>query len=143
MANYGRSAVSPDKSLLVNISYAAGVVRFYSVEGNTLKLKKDAIVKPLNYKVKGKDYENLEGMGFLAVAISDHYVYALYSGEKEDFKSPMPTGAKIYRYDYDGNLSNIYELESPTFTLAVDGEDKYLYSVADMKGYQINVYKLD
>ncbi len=142
MANYGRSAVSPDKSLLVNISFAAGVVRLYDVKGNTLKHKKDAVVKPLNYKVKGADYKNLEGMGFLALAISDKYVYALYSGEKEDFKSPMPMGSHVYRYDYDGELDAVYELSSPSFTLAVSDDDKQLYAITDQKGYSILVYNL-
>lgn len=141
-ANYGRSMVSPDKTLLVNISFAAGVVRFYDIKGNRLTHKKDAVVKPLNYSVKGNDYHNLEGLGFLALAISDKYVYALYSGEKENFSTPMPTGKQVYKYDYNGDLQAVYTLNAPTFTLAVSEDDKSLYTLTDHSGYSISAYSL-
>ena len=99
-------------------------------------------MKPLNYSVKGNDYHNLEGLGFLALAISDKYVYALYSGEKENFSTPMPTGKQVYKYDYNGDLQAVYTLNAPTFTLAVSEDDKSLYTLTDHSGYSISAYSL-
>lgn len=141
-ANFGKSVVSPNRKLLVNVVYAAGVLRFYEVKGNKIALKKDVVIKPLNYKVIGDDYKNLEGVGFLTVAISDKYVYALYSGEKENPKSPVPTASYVYKYDYDGNIKHIYKLDKPTVSLAVDAMDKNLYTIADDKGYNIYTYEI-
>lgn len=55
MANFGRSVVSSDKKILVNFSFAAGVLRFYDIKDGTLIHRKDAVVKPMNYKVKNDD----------------------------------------------------------------------------------------
>lgn len=141
-ANYGKSVVSPDKTLLVNITYAAGVLRFYSVKGNVLHHEKDAIVEPMDFKVKGTDYENNQGMGFLSAAISNKYVYAVYSGEKEDPNVPTPVGQYVYKYDYNGNLLNIYRLDKPTFSIVVDMNDKHVYTIVDDHGYKIYSYKM-
>ena len=50
MANFGRSIVSFDKKILVNLSYAAGVLRFYEIKDRALIHRKDAVVKPMNFK---------------------------------------------------------------------------------------------
>lgn len=36
----------------MNFSYAAGVLRFYDIKNGTLVHRKDAVVKPMNFKVK-------------------------------------------------------------------------------------------
>lgn len=142
MANLGRSSVSPNQKLLVNISFAAGVVRFYNIKNRTLSLYKDIIVKPMNYKEIKDDYQLQDGLGFLAVTISDKYVYALYSGEEEDFKSPMPKASYVYKYDYQGNLKDIYHLDKPTFTLAVKNDDSQLFTIVDVPNSNVFVYDL-
>ena len=141
-ANYGKSIVSPDKTLLVNVTYAAGVLRFYSVKGNVLHHAKDAVVEPMDYKVNGTDYENNHGMGFLSAAISDKFVYAVYSGEKENPDIPIPVGQYVYKYDYNGNLLDIYRLDKPTFSIAVDKNDKHIYTIVDDHGCKIYSYKM-
>lgn len=141
-ANFGKSVVSPNCKLLVNVTYAAGVLRFYNIDGNKLKHVKDAVICQMNYKVKGDDYVNESGMGFLSAAISKKYVYAIYSGEKEDVKSPVPSGKYVYKYDYSGNLINKYELDNATFSIAVAPDDSRLYTIADNKGYCIYTYSM-
>ena len=44
------------RKILVNFSFAAGVLRFYDIKNGTLVHRKDAVVKPMNYKVKNDDY---------------------------------------------------------------------------------------
>lgn len=141
-ANYGKSAVSPNRKLLVNVTYAAGVLRFYNADGNGLRHVKDAVVSPMDYTVKGDDYVNESGMGFLSAAISDKYVYAVYSGEKENNDSPVPSGKYVYKYDYSGNLKNIYQLDGATFSIAVEPDDSRMYTITDNKGYSIYTYSL-
>ena len=142
MANFGRSVVSSDKKILVNFSFAAGVLRFYDIKDGTLIHRKDAVVKPMNYKVKNDDYQLQDGLGFLYASISDNYVYALYSGEKENFNAPMPTASYVYKYDYQGNLKDIYHLDKATFTLAVKNDDSQLFTIVDDPNSKIFVYNL-
>lgn len=142
-ANFGRSEVSPNKALLVNIAYAAGVVRFYDVEGNKLAHKKDFVVAPLKYEIDGSSYKNLGNMGFLSVAISNKYVYALYSGEKENLDVPIPLGSHVYQFDYSGNLQTIYGLDAPTHAIAVDKENDTLYTLVDKEGYKVYCYQMN
>ena len=142
MANFGRSVVSSDKKILVNFSFAAGVLRFYDIKDGTLIHRKDAVVKPMNYKVKNDDYQLQDGLGFLDAANSNNYVYALYSGEKENFNAPMPTASYVYKYDYQGNLKDIYHLDKATFTLAVKNDDSQLFTIVDDPNSKIFVYNL-
>ena len=142
MANFGRSVVSSDKKILVNFSFAAGVLRFYDIKDGTLIHRKDAVVKPMNYKVKNDDYQLQDGLGFLDAANSDNYVYALYSGEKENFNAPMPTASYVYKYDYQGNLKDVYHLDKAAFTLAVKNDDSQLFTIVDDPNSKIFVYNL-
>lgn len=75
-------------------------------------------------------------------ANSDNYVYALYSGEKENFNAPMPTASYVYKYDYQGNLKDIYHLDKATFTLAVKNDDSQLFTIVDDPNSKIFVYNL-
>lgn len=142
MANLGRSVVSSNKKILVNFSYAAGVLRFYDIKNATLVHRKDAVVKPMNFKVKNDDYQLQDGLGFLDASISDNYVYALYSGEKENFNAPMPTASYVYKYDYQGNLKDVYHLDKAAFTLAVKNDDSQLFTIVDDPNSKIFVYNL-
>ena len=45
--------------------------------------------------MKNDGYQLQDGLGFLDASISDNYVYALYSGEKENFNAPMPTASSV------------------------------------------------
>lgn len=57
---------------------------------------------------------------FLAVDMSDTYIYLLYSGEIQNIdQNGWVNGSKLLVFDYDGNPIDYYELDTPIFTFKV------------------------
>ena len=54
----------------------------------------------------------------------------------------MPTASYVYKYDYQGNLKDIYHLDKATFTLAVKNDDSQLFTIVDDPNSKIFVYNL-
>lgn len=56
--------------------------------------------------------------------------------------APMPTASYVYKYDYQGNLKDVYHLDKAAFTLAVKNDDSQLFTIVDDPNSKIFVYNL-
>ena len=54
----------------------------------------------------------------------------------------MPTASYVYKYDYQGNLKDVYHLDKAASTLAVKNDDSQLFTIVDDPNSKIFVYNL-
>lgn len=130
MANNGKFALSKDRKHIVNIIYIAGIITCYTLDDatHTISLKWENKKSDFNYEVRGEAFNNKEVMGYLDISMGDKFIYALYSGEKEDLNASATYGKEVHVYDYDGNLVESYKLSQPAFCICVDEDNNALYA---------------
>ena len=68
---------------------------------------------------------------FVSGAVTDKYLYLVYSGELEveGAGNLNSTGRKIYVYDWEGNPVRKITLPAAVSTIAISPDDSYLYAV--------------
>lgn len=125
-ANLGKSRISSDQKHLVNIIFSAGVVEYYSIEQDSIEKKWEYVLHELDYKIKdGTSIKNNKVEGFISVDIANNYIYTLYSGTKYDPEAIANYGRYIYKFDLDGNLIDIFELDRDVLDIRVAGNKIY------------------
>ena len=139
-ANFGASAFCEKDSLLANIVYIGGIIDFYKFDGKNLYKIKQYKIRDFNYKVIDQSYINEGVMGFISLAISEKYVYALYSGEKDKPNSSITTGEHLYVFNHKGELQRKFKLDIPSTNIAIDKKSNCLYSISQNDGVFINKY---
>mgnify|MGYP003295479218 CR=1 FL=1 len=70
---------------------------------------------------------------YLDLAVSDNFVYALYSGRSfNEYKISAFEGEMIYVYDWFGNPVKAYRLDVPISHFCVDEFEKKIYAIANI-----------
>ena len=131
IANNGKFFMSEDKKYIVNVIYLAGIISCYTFDdiSNSISLKWENILTELDYTLHGESFVNNGTIGYLSAAMGKQYIYALYSGEKENTNENATYGAEIHIYDYEGTLIKKYKIPTPAFCICVDEENHTLYAV--------------
>lgn len=125
-ANLGKSRISNGKNHLANIIFSAGVVEFYSIQRDSIEKKWEYILNELDYKVKdGHSIQNNKVEGFISLDFGDKCLYALYSGTKYNPEAIATYGKEIYKFDFEGNLIDISELDREVLEIKVKGNKLY------------------
>ena len=141
-ANNGKLQLSDDKKNMVELVYNASVLSLYNLEENNVQKKWEYIIKELDYRVNGNDYINNSVIGYLSASLGDKYIYALYSGEKENLDAIATYGNEIHIYDYNGNIVKKVKLEKSAFLISVDEENEIIYALGHHPESLVVTYSL-
>ena len=74
--------------------------------------------------------------------MTDKYIYALYSGEKDKEDSITTYGNTIHIFSYDGELVGKYRLSKSVFSISVDDNNWKLYVLSHELEPKIYIYDL-
>lgn len=141
-ANNGKLQLSNDKKNMVELVYNASVLSLYNLVGNDVQKKWEYIIKELDYRVNGNNYINDSVIGYLSAALGDKYIYALYSGKKENLDAIATYGNEIHVYDYSGNLIKKMMLKKSAFLISVDEEKETIYALGHHPESMVVIYSL-
>lgn len=140
IANYGKSFISGNRYFLAEIIYNAPVLSFYDLK------KKEKLweycLGDLDYRIDGESIIYKSVVGYLSISLTDKYIYALYSGEKDKEDDIATYGKMIHIFNYDGELVNKYQLSISAFSISVDYENKKLYALSHQPEPKIYIYDL-
>ena len=140
IANYGKSFISGNRYFLAEIIYNAPVLSFYDLK------KKEKLweycLGDLDYRIDGESIIYKSVVGYLSISLTDKYIYALYSGEKDKEDDIATYGKMIHIFNYDRELVNKYQLSISAFSISVDYENKKLYALSHQPEPKIYIYDL-
>jgi hypothetical protein len=81
---------------------------------------------------------------YMDLAVTDKYVYALYSGRSfKEYKLSCYECETIYVYDWAGKLVNTYRLDVPIVQFCIDEDENMIYAIANIPDPTIVRFKLD
>jgi hypothetical protein len=81
--------------------------------------------------------------GFQDIAVSNDYIYALYSGK--NFRGKLEDANKclsLLVFDWEGRLARCYSLDKPASLLSYDEEEGALYGIAHLPGATLVKFNL-
>ena len=82
-------------------------------------------------------------LGFIDVAVTDRYVYALLSGKSTRESGLSAFAGNVIRvYDWNGNLLKIYTCNTDLTTLCVSADDSIMYAIGLVEDYELLVANL-
>lgn len=67
--------------------------------------------------------------GFVHTAVSNNYFYASFSDEKAK-DNPYGASKQVYKFDLEGGIVTIYNLDKPVTAFAVSPDDSKIYALA-------------
>ena len=81
---------------------------------------------------------------FISHAISEKYIYSLYSGKKINYLSPYDAlqSNKIYVFDWEGNPIKRFELDKEVRSIAIDEKNNILYAGAIGEDGELSLSKI-
>ncbi|WP_281299291.1 BF3164 family lipoprotein [Flavobacterium limnophilum] len=134
----------PTKNLVCSFQNKSAVMTILKIENNDLKIKEFSW-----WTSKGKLIQEVEMQsfilkkgcraGFLTAAVTNKYIYSLYSGKiinnssVEMFDKSF-LSKYIYVFDWNGKPIMIYELDQEVKSIAVDEKNNILYAASYQGG---------
>lgn len=143
IANYGKTILSNNRNLLIEIIYNASVLSCYDVKQGQVIQRWEHIIHDLDYEMDGKRVVNKAPMGYLSASICDKYIYALYSGELENKDALATYGKEIHVYDYEGNIIDKYSVSKSSFALCVNDKAQKIYVLSHVPEPNITIYDIN
>lgn len=80
--------------------------------------------------------------GYTDLAVTRQFIFALFSGKREDAVGMYPDGHTIQVFDWSGALLAVYRLPSDANAIAVDEQTHKLYAMHTPPNVSIGVYTL-
>lgn len=143
LANYGKSVLSYDKDILVEIIYNACVLSCYDINNQGLSKRWENVIHDLDYRMDGESIVNNAEMGYLSACICNKNIYALYSGAPDNLNAVATYGNEIHVYDLNGNIIDRLNISKPAFAIAVDEFSKKIYVLSHIPEPNITVFNID
>lgn len=81
--------------------------------------------------------------GYVDVATSSAYIFALYSGARNGDVADADFGRFVHVYTWEGELVSVYELDHPAISLEVSPASDALFTLVHYPGVAIMKYVLD
>lgn len=144
----GQQKFSPDGTKLATCISNGCAIAMYDCSDSSLNERAMLAYYPPVFSLTDYDYQKTalsldSRAGFLDVACTDKYVYALYSGRVlSDDLFTAYYGNHIFVYDWDGNPVKHYVLDKDLFMLNIDEDNGTLYGVSNDPEGCILEYKL-
>jgi hypothetical protein len=143
-ANLGRTFISPDRKTIANTVYIAGTLDVFEILDNgNIRHKGEHVINEIDYSIEGDAFRNNNVIGYLSGDITKKFIYALYSGEKEDQNEIATYGRQIHVFNYSGKLIKKYDIQKHVFGITIDKEKNRLYAIAHIPEPKVFVYQLD
>lgn len=141
-ANSGPSCITDDRKNIIVATYFAGVIEMYSIENGNVKKTWENVLYDLDYIATGNGmFQNKNPMGFMSLDVTKNYIYALYSGEKEELDDIATYGGYVYKLDLNGKIIAKYKLDRKAFAIRI--HNNKLYSLVHTPEPNILVYDID
>ncbi|GAB3652004.1 hypothetical protein GCM10028791_21360 [Echinicola sediminis] len=87
------------------------------------------------------DYD--EPLSYLDVTVGDQYFYALYCNKNEQkIRKEGDYGARVFVFDFNGNLVNEYELDRSVRAITVNSDRNIIYGITTDEAPGIAVFEL-
>ena len=144
----GQQKFSPDGTKLAScISDGCAIAMYDCNESSFKEIKMLEYFPPIftfvDYDFQKTAITTHNKVGFVDIACTNKYVYALYSGKRlEDGLFSAYYGSYVFVYDWNGNPIIQYELEEDLFKLNIDESEGILYGPANVPEGCIVEYKL-
>lgn len=144
MAYQGKIAISPCGKHLAHAIYTAPIISFYELSPKDISLSMSHIESYPTYKPELDNNSYASAMsksnklGYIDIAVTDKYVYALLSGRsiKESGLSAF-TGNVICVFDWEGTLHKKIICNTDLTTICVSPDDSMIYAVGLVEDYEL------
>lgn len=144
MAYQGYIVTSPAGDRLVHAIYTSPMIYFYKVSLTDVTLVNSVIESYPEYRPELGDNSYASAMnrknilGYMALAVTDKYVYALFSGQStEEAGLSAFCGSVIRVYDWEGVLQKVYTSNTDMTTFCVSPDDRTIYAVGLVEDYEL------
>ncbi|KAA6325936.1 hypothetical protein EZS27_024899, partial [termite gut metagenome] len=143
----GDIMMKPDNAKFVYASTRCDLLKIVAIENNSLK----EIITLNTYfpKFKKESDDNIAILkenvnGFISLATTDNYIYALYSGRSEIQDSATHYFSQyIYVIDWNGKLIKKMILDKDAWQICIDEKSKRIYTIHyEMEEYDTTVQLL-
>lgn len=144
MAYQGKIATSPEGDYLVHAVYMSPIISFYKLSPKNVHLLKSHVDSYPAYKPELGDKSYASAMsksnklGYIDIAVTDKYVYALLSGKStEESGLSAFMGSVICVYDWNGTLVKKFMCNAEMTTICVSADDSIIYAVGLVEDYEL------
>lgn len=150
MAYQGTLRVNPN-SYFAYVTMNAKQVHLYKVENKQI-IKIGEVIEGYGHYKPNMVREGGYGVAhkgeypecYTDLAVTDEYVYALYSGRTfKEYRLSCYECETIYVYDWTGKLVKTYRLDVPVVQFCIDEDEKMIYAIANIPDPTIVCFKLD
>lgn len=144
----GQQKFSPDGTKLASCISDGCAIAMYDCNDSSFKEINMLEYFPPVFTFVDYDYQKTaittqNKVGFVDIACTNEYVYALYSGKRlADGIFTAYYGSHVFVYDWDGNPIIHYELEEELFKIGIDESEGIIYGPANAPEGCILEYKL-
>lgn len=142
------SAISPNHQKFANIVFNSEIIEGYSLADNIIVEKWRHELSMLPFKPR-KIGDGLivahaeEEFGFKNMAVTNEFIFCTYSNLSIDELKPFTASGKfLFKFDWEGNILKVYELDYPVRTIAVSANGKNLYGTTILND-DIKILKYD
>lgn len=144
MAYQGKLVASPKGDRLVNAIYTSPMIYFYQLSPTGVTLVNSFIECYPEYRPDLGENSYASAMnrnnklGYMNIAATDQYVYALYSG-KSTAEAGLSAfcGNKIRVFDWNGNLQKEYIFDMDISCFCVTPDDRTIYAIGLVDDYEL------
>ncbi|MFN9203034.1 MAG: BF3164 family lipoprotein, partial [Gemmatimonas sp.] len=81
-------------------------------------------------------------IGYVSLALSKNFIYALFSGTTMGASMTPTYGAYLYVFDFAGKSRGVYKFQGPVAAIAVEPDDSRLYATRHDPEPALLVYRL-
>lgn len=135
----------PDNRAFVSSDIRSGILDICRIDGNMIQrialhcLHFPKIKLQENNIIYYEDNVN----GFRDIAVSNEYIYVLYSGKTyKEFKQNVSKCNTLFVFDWNGNLINTYSFTNPTTYISYDLTENELYGISYMPNASLVKFNL-
>ena len=144
MAYQGKIVTSPHGDCLVHAIYMSPIILFYKLSPTEINLLVSHIDSYPAYKPELGDRSYASAMsksnklGYIDIAVTDKYVYALLSGRStEEAGLSAFAGSIICVFDWNGTLQKRIVCNTDMTTICVSSDDSMIYAVGLVEDYEL------
>ena len=144
------SALSPNQTKMANIVFESEIIEAYNITNNKIinKWKHEWSMKPFKSKKIGSALmaiHSKKAFGFKSICVNDNFIYCVYTNKTmKELKPLTASGKHLIIFDWNGNISKIFELDYLIRTIAISNDGKKLFGTTtindDIKIIQYDLY---
>lgn len=148
LAYQGSLTTNPSSTKCIYAPYNGDIIHFYDIKKDSISLVKKLEKNYPDYVVEGGNtsIRKITRRGYVSVATTDSFVYALYCGETLEklLGNGETMEGKILRiFDWNGSVKHEIKLDTPCKHIAVSHDDKTVWAIATNPDTQLFTFDID